>query len=325
MKDDITIRTYRAEDLPALVEMINDANAVDCMERWTTMEELGDQMTWPGYNAETDCFLGLAGGRLAGFADIFMRAGETGKESTCYSWGIVHPATRRRGLGRRLLEMTYLRALDRLPEIPRGPVYFHGNGRVEEEDRKALFEGFGMAPVRYFVNLARRIDGGLPPPDLPAGYRLRALDLERDVETAWRVDVQSFADHWGFDGCSLEEFQRLVHTPHFRAELCLLAEEEAGGEVVGLGINRIDPDWIANTGRQEGHVQTLGVVREHRRRGLGSALLAHSMHLLRRDGMEAAHLHSDAENLTGAMRLYERLGFRVRKTNVAYRKVLRDA
>ncbi|HUW12079.1 MAG TPA: GNAT family N-acetyltransferase, partial [Anaerolineae bacterium] len=90
-----------------------------------------------------------------------------------------------------------------------------------------------------------------------------------------------------------------------------------------LGLNIIDPNWIALTGRQEGYVDTLAVIREQRQRGLGTALLVHSLHALRQAGMEAAHLHADAANLTGAMRLYERVGFRVRKTTVAYRKTLR--
>jgi predicted GNAT family acetyltransferase len=41
--------------------------------------------------------------------------------------------------------------------------------------------------------------------------------------------------------------------------------------------------------------------------------------------MEGAHLHADAENLTGAMRIYERVGFRLRKTVIAYQKVMREA
>ncbi len=112
--------------------------------------------------------------------------------------------------------------------------------------------------------------------------------------------------------------------PHFRPELWFLAEDLASGEVVGLGLNIIDPDWIAQTGRREGYVDTLAVLREHRQRGLGTALLVHSLHALREAGMELAHLHADAENLTGAMRLYMRLGFRVRKTSVAYRKLVQN-
>jgi ribosomal protein S18 acetylase RimI-like enzyme len=51
--------------------------------------------------------------------------------------------------------------------------------------------------------------------------------------------------------------------------------------------------------------------------------LVHSLHLLHKEGMDGVHLNADAENLTGAMRLYERVGFRVRKTFISYRKSLR--
>ncbi len=110
-----------------------------------------------------------------------------------------------------------------------------------------------------------------------------------------------------------------------RPELWFLAEEEASGEVVGLALNIIDPDWIAQTGRQEGEVDTLAVLREHRKKGLGRALLVQSLHTMHDEGMQATHLYADADNLTGAMRLYKDVGFRVRKTSMAFRKTIKDA
>jgi mycothiol synthase len=323
MLDEIEIRPYRRQDLPALVELTNQADTFDRMERPTTLAELEHDMGSPHYYPETDCFLAWEGDRLAGYADLFLRVGETGKENFVWTWGVVHPQWRRRGLGRRLMERLWRRAEERLPEIERGPVYFQGSGRIEEEDRAGLFRSLGMAPLRYFVNLARPIDNGLPPVDLPAGYRFRSFDPERDVETAWRVDSEAFRDHWGFDGWPLDEFRHWMEMPNFRPELWLLAEEEATAHVVGLAFNRINPDWIATTGRQEGLVNTLGVLSAHRHRGLGAALLAQSLRTLRQAGMAGAHLYADADNLTGAMRLYERLGFRLRKTNVSYARVMR--
>jgi mycothiol synthase len=324
MADSITIRNYRPNDLPALVALINDADAVDKLERATTLQEMEHEMSFPTAHPETDCFLAWDDDRLVGHTDLYAREGDAQIDGTIYCWGVVHPLWRRRGVGRRLLEAAYRRASEYAAGSEADRVYFQCNTRDVEEDRQALYQEFGMEPVRYFVNLVRPLNGNLAPVEVPAGIRVRTFDPEGDIETVYQVDNEAFRDHWGYTANDLEDYLHWIKGPHFRPELWFLAEEEASGEVVGLGLNTIDPDWIAQTGRQEGYVDTLAVLSKHRRKGLGTALLVQSLHALCAEGMEAAHLHADAENLTGAMRIYERVGFRVRKTSIAYRKAIED-
>jgi mycothiol synthase len=325
MTGEVFIRNYRREDLASLVTLINESDARDKLERSTTLEELEHEMSFPTDSPETDCFLTWAGDRLVGYANMYVQRGnpKIDKETAIYCWGVVHPEWRRRGLGRRLLEAAYRRGKEYLAEIEVPTVYFHSQCRDLEEDRRALYEGFGMEPVRYAVNLARPVNGNLPPVTLPEGYRLRGFDPEQDAETVWRVDNAAFRDHWGHTESKLEEVLHWIKMPHMRPELWFLAEEEATGEVVGLGLNTIDPEWIAQTGRQEGYLSTLAVLREHRKQGLGTALISKSLRTLRDAGMEAVHLHADSENLTGAMRLYEGVGFKVRKRYVVYSRTMR--
>jgi mycothiol synthase len=326
MIDRITIRNYCPDDLSALVALINEADADDKLERATTLEQLAHEMSFPTARPETDCFLAWEGDHLVGYSDLYVRTGDASidTESTIYSWGVVHPRWRRRGVGRRLLERSYRRAEEYLPELEVRRISFQCTARDVEAGSIALYESLGMVHVRYFVNLARPLNGNLPPLEVPAGFRLRTFDPKRDAETVWQVDNTAFRDHWGYSEGDLGDFLHWIELPHIRPDLWFLAEEKATGDIVGLGLNVIDPDWIACTGRQEGYVNTLAVLREHRTRGLGTALLVQSLHALHDAGMEAAHLHADADNLTGAMRLYERVGFRVRKTNMAYQKVMRD-
>ncbi len=324
MKDNITLRTLRREDFGGVSELLDAADAVDHQDRVATVDDLERDWTWPGYQGDKDTFVALDGDRLVGYCEQFLRKPDGAGDSTFYTWGAVHPAWRRQGIGRALFEASLGRAYERLPEAPEGPIHFHSSGSDVEPGRHALFSALGMAPVRTYVKMARPIDGDLPPVDLPAGYRLRPMDPERDAETVWKVDVAAFRDHWGFVGFGLDEFQKWMEQPSFRPELWTLAEEESTGRAVGIGLSTIDPNWIEHCGRQEGWVNTLAVLREHRHRGLGGALLVHSMHLLRQEGMQYATLGADSENLTGAVRLYERLGFRVQKVQVAYRRTIRE-
>ena len=322
MPANISVRNYRPEDLPALVAMINEADEYDQLERRTTREGLEFEMKWPNYHPETDCFLAWKNGRLVAYADFLLRPGEENTEAIFYTWGLVHPRWRRLGIGRHLMEAVHRRAMARRPEVGNKRAYLQGSGRDIEADRQALFEGLGMHRVRYFFDMARPIDNGLPPAEMPPGFRLRTFDPDRDVEAVWQVDVGAFRDHWGWSGFPFEEYEHWLRQPHFRPELWLIAEEEATGKAAGICLNEVDPDWIAETGRQEGLIGTLGVLRDYRRRGLGTALLAQGLRALRQAGMNFAHLGADAENLTGAVRIYERLGFKVRKTTAVYRRAL---
>ena len=317
------ILNYHKEDLPALVTLINEVDAVDKMDRATTLEELEHRLSFPSVHPETDFFLTWDGSRLAGYTSVYVARGVAHTGSTIRCTLMVHPQYRRQGLEQRLLEKATQRAGEQMADIEEGEVSLQCITPDADRDLQALLEGFGMSAARYFVNLDRSISNGLQQVQVPAGFRLRTFDPERDLETVWRVNNTAFRDHWAPSDAKLDDIAHWIEIPYIRPDLWFLAEEEATGEVVGLGLNIIDPNWIALTGRQEGYVDTLAVIREQRQRGLGTALLVHSLHALRQAGMEAAHLHADAANLTGAMRLYEQVGFRVRKTTVAYRKTLR--
>jgi len=65
-----------------------------------------------------------------------------------------------------------------------------------------------------------------------------------------------------------------------------------------------------------GAIQNLGVVPEHRGRGLGSALLMRAAAGFRAAGLDRMHLEVTTAN-TSAVRLYQRLGFR--RKHVVYK------
>ena len=62
-----------------------------------------------------------------------------------------------------------------------------------------------------------------------------------------------------------------------------------------------------------GSIQNLGIIASHRGHGLGTCLLTLALDGFRRAGLQRAYLEVTAQN-TGAIRLYQRVGFRTVKT-----------
>jgi ribosomal protein S18 acetylase RimI-like enzyme len=72
-----------------------------------------------------------------------------------------------------------------------------------------------------------------------------------------------------------------------------------------------------------GTVETLGVRRAWRRRGIASALLQHSFAEMFRRGKTKVTLGVDTESLTGALQLYKKAGMKVAHQYDRYEKELR--
>ena len=93
-----------------------------------------------------------------------------------------------------------------------------------------------------------------------------------------------------------------------------------GDEIAGISLCRPssydDPDL--------GWVNILGVRREWRKRGIGLALLQHSFGEFYRRGKRKVGLGVDAENLTGALKLYEQAGMHIHLAFDLFEKTIRS-
>jgi ribosomal protein S18 acetylase RimI-like enzyme len=76
-----------------------------------------------------------------------------------------------------------------------------------------------------------------------------------------------------------------------------------------------DDDLI---GRSDGWIDSLGTLREHRGKGIASALVAHSLHAFAAAGLTHASIGVDSENPSGAAQLYRRLGFQPQQRSITY-------
>jgi mycothiol synthase len=95
-----------------------------------------------------------------------------------------------------------------------------------------------------------------------------------------------------------------------------------GDEVVGGVHNYIDKEENEAFNRKWGHTEQIFVRRPWRKRGIAMALIARSLKILREHGMTEATLDVDTENPSGALELYESLGYRPYSEFIFYRKPL---
>ena len=237
-------------------------------------------------------------------------------------WGRVHPDHQGRGIATSLLRWAEVRARQAIPRAPHGArvAMLNWINSLDTAAQAAMLRaGFNL--VRHSYRMRIDLTEAPPAPVWPEGITLKAFDPDRDLEAVAWADREAFRDHWGFIVRPFEQdlqlFRHMLDEPRFDPSLWFMAMH--GAEVAGISLcdawTEDDPDM--------GWVGSLGVLRAYRKQGLGLALLRHSFGELYRRGIRAVGLGVDAQNLTGALRLYEKAGMRVNRQNNTYEKELR--
>ncbi len=319
MSAKLTWRPIRGEDVASWNRMMTAAAEVDEPNEHLTEDDLSDMLVSPWRDQELDTLAGIDdAGEVRAAAVVDLRPGDA---SLLRAWclGTVHPDWRGRGIGRTVLEWQLARAQDLVRERRAGgeplvPGLACVGTDEHTVDRHRLARAAGMTPRRWFLVMQRDLTDPVPEVSLDAGLRLVPYSADLD-EAIRHAHNEAFQDHWGSQPWTPEAWQQW-ETGHrdFRADwsfAVLDGDPHAGGDVAAYALSAGFPaDWAAK-GYTEGWTGKLGVRRGWRGRGLAKALLARSMQAFRASGMQFATLDVDAESLTGAVRLYEGLGYTV--------------
>jgi mycothiol synthase len=232
----------------------------------------------------------------------------------------IHPEARRQGLESTILGW----GAERVREAGRErnlPAQLYSGARENDAYTRAVLEVHGLRPVRYFYKMVRPLDQPIPEPVIPAGFTLRTIAGDADVEKWVDCFNLSFIDHWGFHPTTSARRTHRMNNPHYRSDLDLVLEAP-DGTFAAFAYCGIDPADNAHYNRREGWIHQLGTRRGYRNQGLGKALLLAGMRAIQTAGMDTAALGVDADNPTGALRLYESVGFTVDGTDIAHCKDL---
>jgi ribosomal-protein-alanine N-acetyltransferase len=126
-------------------------------------------------------------------------------------------------------------------------------------------------------------------------YDIRPLTISH-LDECWRLDQRCFVDGEAY---SRETFEYLLTAPEsisFRAAT-------SNGSMAGFVIGLIEPDHT-------GHITTVGVAPEHRRRHLAKRLMAEVEKGFRQRHVRLVRLEVRSLNIP-AQKLYQRLGYAV--------------
>ncbi len=300
-----------------LVDLIRAANTADGVEYIPTVENLHAEHENGGeFDPRRDLLLAEVEGELVGATKTTVRTRDGIGVHQVEGW--VRPAWRRRGLGRALLDWTERRAIE-VARVDGRPAERALSSWPDEDQVGAttLYAGAGYGIVRYGFQMVRDLAEPIADAALPDGLEIRPV-TEREHRWIWDADTEAFRDHWNAGERTESDYESWFATPELDTSLWRVAWD--GDEVAGSVMSFI---WAAENealGLSRGWLEHVSVRRPWRNRGLASALIADSLQALRGAGLAEAALGVDAENLSGALRVYEAQGFRRSRTGVSYRK-----
>jgi ribosomal protein S18 acetylase RimI-like enzyme len=318
----LQIRAYRGtEDLPGMREVYLAAHRADGLDDAPSMEQFDlNYSTLVNCEPTTDVLIAEVDGRQVAYGRVFWTDQVDGGRSY-ETFGFVHPDWRRRGIGTELLR----RNEARLREIAAGhegisPQWLSSEGADTDEGNRVLLTTAGYRPVRYFYDMVQPSLATVPSLGLPAGLEARPVSHDQ-FRQIWEALAEAFRDHWGEPEWTDADWRRFEANPdHADPSLWRIAWDR--DEVAGGVVTTVPAEENAEHGRARVYVAMVAIRRPWRRRGLARALLAESMIAARDAGFTSASLGVDADSPTGALSLYESLGFVTDRTFTAYRKPL---
>jgi mycothiol synthase len=313
------LRTWAGEvDFSTIAEVINDSMAADGLDILRDVESIRNYLTlWPNIDPRKDAFLIERDGRAIAYGDATWNdysRGERVYRADMY----MRPEARGSGL----LEMLFRTLVDRLTTLAQShvgvtPKVLQVSAGASEHALVAMLEAGGFKPARHFFRMVRPSLDAIPDLALPEGLEVRPIRPEH-FRAVFEARDEAFRDHWGHRPGSEEDYQRWIHDPEFQPQLWIVAWD--GDQVAGMVLNFIDPQENERYHRARGYTEDISVRRPWRRRGLARALIALSLKTLANAGMTEAGLGVDSENATGALQLYESLGYQTTWHWAAYRK-----
>jgi mycothiol synthase len=313
LASDLILRSVNWSDLKAVAELILASSIADGDPTTTvTEEDLNRFWSSSDVDIESDGWVvETKQGKLVGYEEFYDKYAHAAMVGD----GYVHPEFHGLGIGSMMLRTLEMRARKEM-ELAEPDVRVYLRNGVVATDAAAceLHENEGYKAIRYLWHMEIEVRNVPQVPILPDGVELRPFIPEEQNRAVYEAHEEAFSDHWGHVRGSFEDWNHhMFERKDVDPSLCFIAWD--GDQIAGYSLcrYRMESGWVGS----------LGVRRPWRRRGLGEALLLHSFNEFYKRGTKTVGLGVDAQNPTGATRLYQKAGMHVASESVIYEKELR--
>jgi mycothiol synthase len=319
----LSFRCFRGEtDYPAMLAVIEGSKQADGIERTDSLEDVAR-----AYQNLTHCdpyqdvLFAQVHGQEIGYSRVWWGQGKGGQRLYGH-FAFLLPDWRSNGIRRTMLRHNERRLREIAAGHPPDAERFLEAWAADTEAHwESLLLKEGYEAIRHSFEMVRPDLENLPNLSLPEGLEVRPARPEH-YRAIWRAAGEAFRDEWGYaeDEWTDERFEAWEQDPTFDPRLWQVAWD--GDQVAGMVLNFINREENREYGRERGYTEGICVRRPWRRRGLARALIARSFYVHKALGMTEAALGVDTQNPSGALRLYESMGFQPVKRYTAYRKPL---
>jgi mycothiol synthase len=305
--DGIETRPLSLDEVEAFAELWAAKEKVDQEGENFGVDDFAEDFRRPGLDLARDSIALWADGRMIGYGIAHVHEAVVDVDRV-RAEGTIHPEWRRRGLGKQLMQWLITRCGElHTATHPEAPGYVTTGVASTNAGATALMQSFGFEEARYFFDMRRPLDQPVPDVPVPDDLQLTSYDAAHDEELRL-AHYEAFSDHWGWTPPTPDVWRaRSIGSRAFRGAQSYYVLD---GETVATYVNGYE--WDADTevtGIRELYIGQVGTRRAYRGRGLARAALAKVLTKAAQAGYQRAALGVDADNPTGALGLYENLGF----------------
>lgn len=300
---------------PAWAQLSNTLAHSDDTDEFYEPEDLVEELGEPGVDPALDTVGAWDGDTMVAYGQLRVAAGLVEHEAKASLTGGVHPDWRARGLGRAVMDWIEPRA-DALAHerFPGAPVVWSVWCGKPGSSAERLAAARGYSAARYFRDM--RLDLAAWSPESAAGERVGRPISPELSEAVRRAHNEAFADHWGSGERSPAIWADQLSARSFRPSLSRAAVSTDPGLRPD---DAVDAYVLTNEFvKGELYIALVGTRRRARGLGLATSLLTEVLAAAQAEGYRQADLGVDFDSPTGAVGLYERVGFTPIRTNVVY-------